>query len=43
MSSSINNHNPRTTILDATKKRKNLNYILKFGLAASIAQHIDLC
>ncbi len=43
MSISISNQNPKTTILDITVEKENLNYILKFGLPTSIAQHIDLC
>ena len=43
MFSPISDHNPETTILDATAKRKTLNYISKFRLPANVAQYIDLC
>lgn len=34
--------NTKTNILDAIAEvKKNLNYIKKFGLPASIGQHID--
>ena len=35
------NCNLKTTTLDAAAERENLNYISKFGLPASVAQHID--
>lgn len=41
MSTSISNLNPKTTTLDAAAVRKNPNYIAKFGLPGSIAQHIN--
>ena len=41
MFSSISNHNPKTTTLDAAAERENLNYISKFRLTANVAYHID--
>ena len=42
-SSPLSKCNPKITTLDAAAERENLNRISKFGLPASIAQHIDLC
>ena len=38
----ISNRNSKTTTLDITTKRENLNYILKFGLFANVTQYINL-
>lgn len=42
MSISINNQNFKITLFDIVAKRENLNYILKFGLLANIAQYINI-
>lgn len=42
MSTSINNHNLKITILNIIIERENLKHISKFCLAASIIQYIDL-
>lgn len=42
-STSISNLNFKTITLNAIVVRENLNYIAKFGLPASITQHINLC
>lgn len=42
MSFLTNNYNLITTSLNNIAERENLNYISKFGLAASIVQYIDL-
>ena len=39
-SSSISDHNPKTTTLN-TVKRENLKYISKFGFPVGVAQQID--
>lgn len=39
---STSNKNSENIILDAIAKIKNLNYILRFELLISIAQHINL-
>ena len=42
MSNSTSNLNAETSTLDAAVElRKNINYIEKFGLPPSVAQHID--
>ena len=42
MSNLISNLNATISTLDATAElRKNMNYLKKFGLSLSVAQHID--
>ena len=42
ISSPTSNNNPKTTTLDTVAKKKNLNYISKFGLSANFTYHINL-
>lgn len=43
MSILTNNLNPKNTTLDIVIVREYLNYIAKFELPTSIAQHINFC
>lgn len=43
MSLLTNNNNSKTSILDITILRKNLDYILRFKLLIKVIQYINLC
>lgn len=43
ISTSISDLNSKTSTLNTTTIRENLNYITKFELPPNIAKHIDIC